>query len=169
MDYRKLRLDFIEASSKDLPNTIKDLMFKLDSFETFDKSVLNSCGDLLEHMNNVLKYRFIKCMKTSSVLLYLHQRGKLPDKIPDDKLVAQLLALRRVYLKYLEESIVGSDFIPTAEFQKASKVESHMVKLVDKCDKNHEAFKDYYLYSSSSRINVDVEICKEAPKVFKLR
>ena len=63
-------------------------------------------------------------MKTSYVLLYLHQRGKLPDKIPDDKFNAQLLNLRRVYLKDLEESIVGSDFIPTAEFQKVSKVES---------------------------------------------
>ena len=70
-------------------------------------------------------------MKTSFVLLYLNQRGKLPDKIADAKLDAQLPSLRRVYLKDLEESIVGSDFIPTAEFQKASKVESHMVKLVE--------------------------------------
>ena len=32
VDYRKFRPDFIEASSKDLPNTIKDSMFKLDIF-----------------------------------------------------------------------------------------------------------------------------------------
>ena len=55
-------------------------------------------------------------MKTSSVLLYLHQRGKLPNKIPDKKLDAQLLALRRFYLKNFEEIIVGSDFKPTAKF-----------------------------------------------------
>ena len=168
MDYGKFRPDFIEASAKDLPNTIKDSMFKLDSFESFDKYGLSHCGDLLEHITNVLKYCILKCMKTSFVLLYLHKRGKLPDKILDDKLDAQLLDLRRVYLKYLEESIIGTDFIPTIEFQKASKVESQMVKLADKCDEIHEAFNDCYLFSSYLRRNVDVERCKEAPKVFKL-
>ena len=44
-----------------------------------------------------------------------------------------------------------------------------MVKLADKCDEIHKAYKVCYLFSSSYRINVDVERCKEATKVFKLR
>ena len=103
-------------------------------------------------------------MKTSYVLLYLHQRGKLPHKILDDKLDAQLLDLRRFYLKDLEESIVGSDFIPTTEFQKASKVEYQMVKLADKCDEIHEAFKYCYLFSISFRRNVDLKDVKKPAK-----
>ena len=46
MDYRKFRPNFIEASSKDIPNTIKDSMFKLDRFESFDKYGLKSCVDI---------------------------------------------------------------------------------------------------------------------------
>ena len=42
---------------------------------------------------------------------------------------AHFLALRRVYLADLEESIVGSDFRPTTEFQKVKKVESETMKL----------------------------------------
>jgi hypothetical protein len=58
------------------------------------------------------------------VLLYLQQKVKLPNKIPDDKLDAQLLSLKRLYLSNLEESIVESDFKPAKDFQKARKVES---------------------------------------------
>ena len=44
-----------------------------------------------------------------------------------------------------------------------------MVKLADKHDEINEAFKDFYLFSISFKRNVDVERCKEFPKVFKLR
>ena len=169
VEYTKFRPDLIEASSNDLTDTIKSSKFKLDSYESFAKSGLKSCVDLLERITTVLKYHFLRHMKTSSVLLYLHQRGKLPDKIPDDKLDAHFLALRRVYLADLEESIIGSDFRPTTEFQKVKKVESETMKLADQCDEIHEAFKDSYLFSSSFNKNVDVERCIEAPKVFKLR
>jgi hypothetical protein len=84
-------------------------MFKLDSYESFTKSSLKSCIDIFERIIVVLKYRDVICKKTSYVLLYLQQRGKLPDKIPDDKLDAYLLAFRRLYLSNLEESIVESD------------------------------------------------------------
>ena len=86
VEYTKSRPYLIEASSKDPTNTIKSSKFKLDSYESFTKSSLKSCVDLLEHNTNVLKYYFVRHMKTSSMLLYLHQSGKLPNKMPDDKL-----------------------------------------------------------------------------------
>ena len=43
------------------------------------------------------------------------------------------------------------------------------MKLADNCDEIHESFKECYLFSSSFNIKVDVQICIEAPKVFKLR
>ena len=116
VEYTKFRPNLIEASSKDLTKTIKSSKFKLDSYESFAKSGLKSCVDLLEHITTILKYRFLRHKKTSCVLLYLYQRGKLPNKIPDDNLDAHFLALRRVYLADLEESIVGSDFKPTTKF-----------------------------------------------------
>jgi hypothetical protein len=93
----------------------------LDSFESFNESGLKSCVDLVQRITNVMKYRYVRCKKTSSVFLYLQQRGKLLDKIPDDKLEAQLLALRRVYLADLEQSIKESEFMPTTEFVKSQK------------------------------------------------
>jgi len=106
-------------------------MFNLDSYERFIKSGLKSCIDLLECITVVLKYRYLRCKQKSSVLLYLQQKGKLPNKILDDKLDDQLLALRRLYLSNLEESIVESDFKPATDFQKSRKVESQIVKLAD--------------------------------------
>ena len=103
----------IEASSHDSPNMIKNSIFKLDNYESFATFGLNSCIDLLERITTVLRYCYVRCKKTSSVLLYLQQKGKLLDKIPDDKLDCHLLALRRVYLFELEEKIIESDFKPT--------------------------------------------------------
>jgi hypothetical protein len=169
VEYTKFRPDLIEALNKEFPNTIKNSMFKLESYESFNKSGLKSCIDLLERITVVLKYRYLRCKQTSSVLLYLHQKGKLPNKIPDEKLDAQLLALRRLYLSNLEENIVESDFKPATDFQKARKVESQTVKLADQCDEIHATFKQCYLFSSTFSRKVDVERCRESPKVFKLR
>jgi hypothetical protein len=96
------------------------------------------CIDLLKRITVVLRYRYVRCKKTSSVLLHLQQKGKLFDKIPDDKLDSQLLALRRVYLSDLEENIKESDFKPTTEFQKTRKVESETSNLANQCDEIHE-------------------------------
>jgi hypothetical protein len=141
----------------------------LDSYESFTKSGLKSCIDILERIIVVLKYLYVRCKKTSYVLLYLQQKGKLPDKIPDDKLDAQLLALRRLYLTDLEEIIVESDFNLQQIFKKLRNLNLKQVKLADQCDEIHAAFKHCYLFSSTFSRKVDVERCKEAPKVFKLR
>ena len=101
VDYTKFRPDLIDTNTE-FPESIKKSQFKLDSFESFNESGLKSCDDLVQRITNVMKYRYVRCKKTSSVFLYLQQRGKLLDKIPDDKLEAQLLALRRVYLAELE-------------------------------------------------------------------
>ena len=101
VEYKKFRPDLIEASSKNSPNTIKNSMFKQDNYESFATSGLNSCIDILERITTVLRYRYVRCKKTSFVLLYLQQKIKLLDKIPDDKLDCHLLALRRVYLSEL--------------------------------------------------------------------
>lgn len=169
VEYTNFRPDLIEASSTDSTNTIKNSMFKLDSFESFSKSGLNSCADLLKRITTVLRYRYVRSKKTSSVLLHLQQKGKFFDKIPDDKIDSQLLALRRVYLSDLEENIKESDFKPTTEFQKTRKVEFETTNLANQCDEIHEAFKHCYLFSNSFNRKVHVERCKEAPKVFKLR
>ena len=169
VEYTKFRPDLIETSSKGLPESIINSNFELDSYESFTKSGLKNCVDLLERITNVLKYRYVRRKKTSSVLLYLQQKGKLFDKIPGDKMDAQLLALRRIYLNDLEESIAESDFKPTTEFVKAIKDESQIAKLADQCDEIHETFKDSYLFSSSFSRKVDVEKCTEAPEVYKLR
>ena len=169
VEYTKFRPDLIEASSKDPPNTMKESMFKLNSYESFNKSGLKSCIDLLERITKVLKYRNVKKMKTSSVLLYLHQRGKLPHTIPENRIDAHIHALRRIYLKDLEENIASSGFTPTTEFKKTEKMETETVKLADNCDEIHESFKECYLFSSSFNRKVDVQRCIEAPKVFKLR
>jgi len=168
VDYTKFRPDLIDTNTE-FPESIKKSQFKLDSFESFNESGLKSCDDLVQRITNVMKYRYVRCKKTSSVFLYLQQRGKLLDKIPDDKLEAQLLALRRVYLAELEQSIKESEFMPTTEFVKSQKEDSQIEKLADQCDEIHENFKDSYLFSSSFTMKVDVRRCVEAPKLYKLR
>jgi hypothetical protein len=71
VEYTKFRPDLIEALNKEFPNTIQNSMFKLDSYESFIKSSLNSCIDILERISVVLKYRYLRCKQTSYVLLYL--------------------------------------------------------------------------------------------------
>jgi len=63
VQYTNFRPDMIEASSTDSTNTIKNSMFKLDNFESFSKSGLNSCADLLKHIATVLRYHYVRSKK----------------------------------------------------------------------------------------------------------
>ena len=134
-------------------------MFKLDNYEIFSIFGLDSCIYFLKCITTVLRYHYARCKKTSSVLLYLQQKWKILDKIPDDKIDSHLLALRRVYLFELEENITKNDFKPTTKFHKARKIESETTKPVDQFDEIHEAFKNCYLFSSTFSRKVDVERC----------
>ena len=155
MEYTNFRPDLIEASNTNSTNAIKKWMFKLDKYESFSKSRLNSFTDILKCIVSILRYRYVRSKKTSSVILHLQQKGKLLDKILDDKLDSSLLDLKRVYLSDLEENITESDFKPTTEFQKNRKVESETTNLANQCDEIHEAFKHYYLFSNSfSRVKI---------------
>lgn len=98
VQYTNFRLDLIEASSTDSTNIIKNSMLKLDNFESFSKSGLNSCANLLKCIATILRYFFLRSKKTSSVLLHLQQKGKFLNKIQDDKIDSQLFSLKRVYL-----------------------------------------------------------------------
>ena len=86
------------------------------------------------------------------------------NKISDDKLDAQLVALRGLYLNEMEESTMKSDFKPSTKFQQFRKDESKTMKLTDQCDEIHEMFKQCYLFLNSFSRKVDVRRCIEALK-----
>lgn len=61
--YINFKSYLIEASCTDSTNTIKNSMFKFDNYDSFSKSGINSCANLLKHIATVMRYYYVRSKK----------------------------------------------------------------------------------------------------------
>lgn len=98
-EYTTFRSDLVVASNNDSLDTIHNSMFNLDRYKRFTKFCLKRCIYTLQRITKVIKYHCVRCKNTSSILLYLQQRGKKMDKIPHDKTRCSITCFDEIIFK----------------------------------------------------------------------